>query len=41
MARGPQRRGAQCSSIGCIGLRPMALVVMCSKLVEVHAKKVN
>jgi len=22
MSRGPQRRGAQCSCIGCIGLRP-------------------
>jgi len=25
MARGPQRRGAQCSCIGCIGLRPVLL----------------
>ena len=27
MARGPQRRGAQCSCIGCIGLRPALLTV--------------
>jgi len=28
MARGPQRRGAQCSCIGCIGLRPALNVDM-------------
>ena len=26
MARGPQRRGAQCSRISCIGLRPALIV---------------
>jgi len=30
-ARGPQRRGAQCSCIDCIGLRPaLASILVCS-----------
>jgi len=38
MARGPQRRGAQCSCIGCIGLRP-ALHKHISDLVVLREKR--
>jgi len=38
MARGPHRHGAQCSCIGCIGVRPALFALLCQILCANHAQ---